>query len=101
MYQCRYLLEIFKRFGPGHGLHAAYSRRDAAFRDDLQNADISRPRNMRSAAQFFAESWNGYHAHALGILLAEKCHSAGFKRLITLHDIGLDFRVAQYLGIRE
>ena len=108
-----------QRAVPGHGLNAPNARGDAGFRGDLEQADITGPRDMGAAAQFEGKfTADIQDAHGVFVLLAGQRQRAGGSGLGQRHDPGFsghigqdfdidplfdarDFGAAQGLAVRE
>ena len=74
-----------------HGLDAAHAGRDAALADDLEQADVARPPDVRAAAELGREIAELEHAHLVAVLVAEERERTGSDRLLVrqLANIGV------------
>ena len=95
------LLELVEDRFAGDGFDAAHAGRDAAFVDDLAQADVAGAADVRAAAQLLAEAGDGDDAHPVAVLFAEQSHGAGVERLVEIHDVGVDLDVLQDLLVDE
>ena len=95
------LLKLAQRAFAGDGFDAPHAGGDAAFIDDLADADIAGAAHVRAAAQLLAETGHGDHAHLLAVFFAEQRHGAGGDGLIERHDVGVDLGVAEDLLVHE
>ena len=77
----------------GDGFYAAHAGGDAAFRHDLEQADVAGALHMGAAAQFGGEVAHGQHAHFIAVFFAEQHHRAGFLRGFHAHHFGLDRQI--------
>ena len=85
----------------GDGFDAAHAGRNAAFVNDLADADIAGARDMRAAAKLFAEIGDRNDAHSVAVFFAEQRHGAGGDGYIERHDVGVDRDVLEDLMIHE
>src|SRR6185437_10130617 len=69
------LLNVLERAFAGDGLDAANPRRDAAFRNDLEEPDVAGARNVRAAAQL-ARAADVEDADLVAVFFAEEHHGA-------------------------
>ena len=103
--------EIGPRRVAGQRLDAAHAGSDRALAHDLEDADIAGAPDMGAAAQLDGISVAGppalgIHAHAddadlLAIFLAEQRQRPLRDRLVGRHEMGLDRRVLQDLGVDQ
>ena len=85
----------------GDGFDAANARGDAAFRDDLEEADIAGAADVRASAELLAEVRDHHDADVGAVFFAEQRHGAGGNGLIESHHVGGDFGVAKNLFVHE
>ena len=94
-------LKAPQRAFTGDRLDAADARRNRAFVDDLADSDVAGAGHVRASAQLLAEAVDRDHAHALAVFFAEQRHRSGGKRLVEVHDVGVDFAVDEDLLVHE
>ena len=85
------LLHVRQRRVAGQRLDAPNARRDAAFAEQLEQADFAGGSGMRPATQFHAQARNLHDAHLFAVFVLKKGERAHVKRLIQrgfrrLHD---------------
>jgi hypothetical protein len=81
-------------------LDAAHAGRDAAFHDDLEQADVAGAGDVGAAAQLLRGT-DVEHAHFVAVLLAEQHHGAGLLRLVDRHHARLGRGVGDDLVVDD
>ena len=95
------VLDVVERALGGDRLDAAHAGGDAAFAQDLEEADVPGARHVRAAAQLHRELTHAQHAHVLLVFLAEEGNGARGNGRVVSHLVGLGRRVAADLDIHE
>ena len=75
LHACLERLQVGERVVARHRLDAADAGGDAAFRDDLEQADVAGARDVGAAAELAARA-DVEHADLVAVLLAEQHHGA-------------------------
>jgi hypothetical protein len=83
------------------GFNAAHAGRNAAFVDDLAEADIAGAAHVGSAAQLLAEIGDVDDAHLIAVLFAEQRHGACADGFIERHHFGFHLGIAEDLLVDE
>ena len=91
--------DVVERALPGQRLDAAHAGGDAAFGDDLEQADVAGAADVGAAAQLGRGVAHPQHAHALAVLLAEQRHRAEIERFLHAHLV--DFGRHGWRGFRH
>lgn len=84
----------------GDSFDATDAGRNAAFRDDLEEANITGTRHVGTAAQFGGGA-DGKHAHLVAVLLAEQRHGAGGDGVVVAHQLRAGGHVGQHFAVDD
>ena len=93
-------LHVRERARARDRLDAPDAGRDAAFGDDLEEADVAGARDVRAAAKL-ARGADVEHAHLVAVLLAEEHHRAELLRVVDRHHARAGRRVVEDLGVDD
>ena len=86
---------------PRHGLDAPHAGSDAALGDDLEQADVAGPADVRAAAELRREIAELQHAHLIAVLVAEKRERAGRDRFVVGQHANVGVVVQAHLLVDE
>src|SRR6185503_20675794 len=93
------LLHVNERPAAGLGFETAYTSRNAGFRHNPEQTDVSCVPAVRSATEFLAEGLDGHHPHLLAIFIAEEGQRALGDRILNAHDFCPDLFVFSNLAV--
>src|SRR6202020_786788 len=97
---CIEFLHKAHRVVAGDRFHATDAGRNAAFHDDLEEADIATATHVRTAAQLTREA-EIEHAHFVAVLFAEQRHGAALHRFVERHHAHDARRVRQHFRVDD
>ncbi len=96
-------LDVLDRGEPRDRLDPSHPRRDGRLGDDLEEADVSRPRDVGAAAELGADIAHPDKSDLVGVFFVEDGLGAGLEGLFFGHDtrfhgnVGLDVFVHEHL----
>ena len=81
-------------------LDAANTSRNAGFRDDFEQANVTGAGHMGATTQL-ARASNIQHPNLIAIFFAKQGHDTALDRIVKTHELSLGVCVGQYLGIHH